>query len=290
MVFRFFENSPQENQMSPKLPQVYLCVVVVIACQMMVAQTTIPTPSHVVVVMEENHSYSQIMGSSQAPYINTLASVGAVFTHSYGVSHPSEPNYLALFSGSTHAVTTDVCPLAFAFGSLESQLHAASKTFKGYSEELPSVGSMVCSSQEYAREHVPWTDFSTGKSTDNLPFSYFPSSNFASLPTVSFVIPDLMDDMHDGSIQQGDAWLQHHLLNYVTWARNNNSLLIVTFDEDNFTTSNHILTVFVGPMVKPGKYTQTINHYNVLRTIEQMYKLPYLGKAATATPITNIWK
>lgn len=273
-----------------KLPQLYLFVVVVIACQMTVAQTTIPSPSHVVVVMEENHSYSEIMGSSQAPYINTLASVGAVFTHSYGVSHPSEPNYLALFSGSTHGVTTDNCPLTFSSGSLESQLLAASKTFKGYSEELPSVGSMVCSYHEYARKHVPWTDFSTGKSTDNLPFSYFPSSNFASLPTVSFVIPDLMDDMHDGSIQQGDAWLQQHLMNYVTWARNNNSLLIVTFDEDDFTTSNHILTLFVGPMVKPGKYTQTINHYNVLRTIEQMYKLPYLGKAATATPITNVWK
>jgi hypothetical protein len=67
-------------------------------------------------------------------------------------------------------------------------------------------------------------------------------------------------------------------------------LLIVTFDEDDFTTSNHILTLFVGPMVKPGKYMQTINHYNVLRTIEQMYKLPYLGKASTTTPITNIWK
>lgn len=273
-----------------KLPQLYLFVAVVIACQMTVAQTTIPSPIHVVVVMEENHSYSEIMGSSQAPYINTLASVGAVFTHSYGVSHPSEPNYLALFSGSTHGVTTDNCPLTFSSGSLESQLLAARKTFKGYSEELPSVGSMVCSYHEYARKHVPWTDFSTGKSTDNLPFSYFPSSNFASLPTVSFVIPDLMDDMHDGSIQQGDAWLQQHLMNYVTWARNNNSLLIVTFDEDDSTTSNHILTLFVGPMVKPGKYTQTINHYNVLRTIEQMYKLPYLGKAATATPITNVWK
>ena len=273
-----------------KLPQLYLFVVVVIACQMTVAQTTIPSPSHVVVVMEENHSYSEIMRSSQAPYINTLASMGAVFTHSYGVSHPSEPNYLALFSGSTHGVTTDNCPLTFSSGSLESQLLAASKTFKGYSEELPSVGSMVCSYHEYARKHVPWTDFSTGKSTDNLPFSYFPSSNFASLPTVSFVIPDLMDDMHDGSIQQGDAWLQQHLMNYVTWARNNNSLLIVTFDEDDFTTSNHILTLFVGSMVKPGKYTQAINHYNVLRTIEQMYKLPYLGKAATATPITNVWK
>jgi hypothetical protein len=273
-----------------KLAQLCLCVVVVIACQKMMAQTTIPAPSHIVVVIEENHTYSEIMGSSQAPYINTLASEGAVFTHSYGVTHPSEPNYLALFSGSTHGVTNDNCPLTFSSASLESQLHAVGRTFKGYSEELPSIGSMMCTYNEYARKHVPWTDFSTGKSTDNMPFSNFPSSNFASLPTVSVVVPDLMDDMHDGSIQQGDAWLQQHLLNYVTWARNNNSLLIVTFDEDDSTAANHILTLFVGPMVKPGKYTQTINHYNLLRTIEQMYKLPYLGKAATATPITNIWK
>ena len=272
-----------------KLPCLGLCVLA-FACQAMIAQTTIPMPSHVVVVIEENHSYSEIMGSSQAPYINTLASEGAVFTHSYGVSHPSEPNYLALFSGSTHGVTTDNCPLTFSSAALESQLHAAGKTFKGYSEELPSAGSMVCTYNDYARKHVPWTDFSTGKSTDNLPFSSFPAGSFATLPTVSFVIPDLMDDMHNGSIQQGDAWLQQHLLKYVTWARNNNSLLILTFDEDDSSSGNHILTLFAGPMVKPGMYTQSINHYNVLRTIEQMYKLPYLGKAATATPITNIWK
>lgn len=273
-----------------KVLQPCLCTVVVLVCQLMMAQTTIPTPRNVLVVIEENHSYSEIVGSPQAPYINTLISEGAVLTHSYGVTHPSEPNYLALFSGSTHGVTTDNCPLTFSSASLESQLRAGSKTFKGYSEELPSVGSMVCTYNEYARKHVPWTDFSSDKSTDNLPFSDFPSSNFANLPTVSFVIPDLMDDMHDGSIQQGDSWFQQHLMNYVTWARNNNSLLILTFDEDDGSASNHILTLFVGPMVKPGKYTETINHYNVLRTIEQMYKLPYLGKAATATPITNIWK
>lgn len=271
-----------------KLPPLCLCIMVM-ACHMMMAQT-IPMAKHVVVVVEENHSYSEIMGNSQAPYINTLASEGAVFTNSYGVTHPSEPNYLALFSGSTHGVTTDNCPLTFSSGALESQLLSAGETFKGYSEELPSAGSMVCSYKEYARKHVPWTDFSTGKSADNLPFTSFPSSNFGNLPTVSFVIPDLMDDMHDGSIQQGDAWLQQHLLNYVTWARNNNSLLIVTFDEDDSTSGNHILTLFVGPMVKPGQYTETISHYNVLRTVEQMYKLPYLGKAAGAAPITNVWK
>jgi acid phosphatase len=77
---------------------------------------------------------------------------------------------------------------------------------------------------------------------------------------------------------------------YVTWAQNNNSLLIVQFDEDDGTSGNHIATIFVGPMVKPGKYSEKINHYNVLRTIEDMYRLAHLGRTAIATPITDVWK
>lgn len=271
-----------------KLHFCLICVLGVIA--MPLTAQTIPTPSHVVVVIEENHSYSQIIGNSQAPYINTLASEGALFTQSYAVAHPSEPNYLALFSGSTQGVTSDTCPLIFRSGSLETELRAAGHTFAGYSEELPAVGSMVCTSLNYVRKYVPWTDFSAAKAADNLPLGDFPSADFAKLPTVSFVIPDVMDDMHNGTIQQGDYWLQTHLLSYITWARNNNSLFILTFDEDNDASNNHVATIFVGPMVKPGKYSATMNHYNVLRTIEQMYKLPYLGKASTATSIANVWK
>jgi phosphatidylinositol-3-phosphatase len=96
--------------------------------------------------------------------------------------------------------------------------------------------------------------------------------------------------MHDGTIQQGDRWLQTNLMPYVTWAQNNNSLLIVQFDEDDGTSGNHIVTIFVGPTVRPGKYSERINHYNVLRTIEDMYGLPDLGRTATATSITDVWK
>ena len=71
---------------------------------------SLPRPSHVVVVVEENHSYSEIINSPQAPFINTLASEGALFTSSYAVAHPSQPNYLALFSGSTQGITNDSCP------------------------------------------------------------------------------------------------------------------------------------------------------------------------------------
>jgi acid phosphatase len=263
---------------------IFICM---LAVQTPLAQ--VPTPAHVVIVMEENHSYSQIIGSSQAPYINTLASQGASFTSSYGVTHPSQPNYLALFSGSTQGITDDSCPHTFSTQTLESELITAGKTFGGYSEGLPSTGSETCSSGEYVRKHAPWTDFSKDISSDDEPFTSFPS-NFANLPTVSFVIPNETDDMHSGTIQQADAWLQNHLLSYVTWASTHNSLLIVQWDEDDNTSTNHIATIFVGPMVKPGKFSERINHYNLLRTIEDMYKLPHLGKSSSATPITDVWK
>jgi len=249
----------------------------------------IPAPAHVVLVMEENHGYSQIIGSPQAPYINSLASTGALFTNSFAVTHPSQPNYLDLFSGWNQGVTDDSCPHTFYSASLESELIAVGKTFTGYAEGLPAVGSKTCSSGYYVRKHAPWTDFSKDLSKDDQPFSNFPTT-YSKLPTVAWVIPNLEDDMHNGTIQQGDSWLQNHLLAYATWARNNNSLLIVTFDEDQGTTTNHIATIFVGPMVKPGKYSEKINHFNVLRTIEDMYGLPHLGKSAGATPITDVWQ
>jgi len=171
------------------------------------APAAIPAPAHVIVVIEENHGYSQIIGSGQAPYINSLATQGALFTNSFAVTHPSEPNYLALFSGSKHGITDDSCPHTFTSRSLESMLIAAGKTFKGYSEDLPGVGSQVCGSGKYARKHAPWTDFSKDLATDNQPFTSFPT-DFSKLPTVAWVVPNLDNDMHDGSIQQGDRWLQ----------------------------------------------------------------------------------
>src|SRR4029079_15682945 len=91
------------------------------------------------------------------------------------------------------------------------------------------------------------------------------------------------------SVAVGDAWLQANLDGYVQWAQTHNSLLIFTFDEDDSAHANRIATIFVGPMVSAGQYSETINHYNILRTIEDMYGLPYIANAATASPITAIW-
>ncbi len=251
----------------------------------------VPRPDHVVIVIEENHSYSQIIGSPSAPYINSLANSGALFTNSHGVTHPSEPNYLDLFSGSNQGVTDDSCPHTFGSGvaNLGSELIGAGLTFGGYSENLPSVGSLVCSAAGgYVRKHNPWSNFTNVPSADNMPYTSFPS-NYSTLLTVAIIAPNMNNDMHDGTIQQGDSWLQSRLDPYVQWANTHNSLFIVTFDEDDFTQANQIPTIFVGPMVRAGQYSETINHYNILRTLEDMYSLPYAGYSGTASPITDVW-
>ena len=260
------------------------------------AAATIPTPAHVVIVVEENKDPDQIIGNRLAPYINTLAANGAHMTQSFAVTHPSEPNYLALFAGNTFGLILDLCPFnAGNAPNLASELLAAGRTFTGFSEDLPAVGSTVCTSGLYARKHVPWADFSNVPGSSSVPFSAFPApSNYASLPTLSFVIPNIIDDMHQGTVNGGvflgDTWLQQHLSSYAEWAKANNSLLIVTWDEsDSYFFPNRILTIFYGANVKTGTYNEKIDHYNLLSTLEQMYGLPKIGQAANAPAIADIW-
>ncbi|WP_251091707.1 alkaline phosphatase family protein [Streptomyces sp. Caat 7-52] len=252
--------------------------------------SSVPQYDHVVVVMFENKNYSSIKGSSSAPYLNSLASQGTLFTNAFGVTHPSQPNYIALFSGSQQGVTNDDCPKSFSAGNLGQQLLNAGRTFKGYSEGLPSAGYTGCSSGKYRRKHAPWADFPTvSGAAYNVPYSTFPN-DYTKLPTVSFVIPDMCNDMHDCSVGSGDTWIKNKLDGYTQWAKTHNSLLVATFDEDNFTSVNQIYTVFAGAHVKAGYQSSTqINHYNVLRTIEDMYGLPALGGAANKSPVTDAW-
>ncbi|MEZ0112276.1 hypothetical protein ABH920_006295 [Catenulispora sp. EB89] len=271
-----------------------------VAAQPAHAAGGVPKYDHVVLVMEENHSYGEIIGdTADAPYINnTLAAGGALFTQSFAIEHPSEPNYLDLFSGTNQGITGDQCPVAIDKPNEGAQLLAAGDTWDSYSEGLPSTGSTACTSGNYASKHNPWVNFQEAPSTSanhipassNQPFTNFPSSaNFASLPTVSWVIPNLQDDMHDGTIAQGDTFLHSNLDAYAQWAKTHNSLLIVTWDEDDSSQSNQIPTIFYGAGVKTGQYSETINHYSVLRTIEDMYGLPYAGNASSATPITDVF-
>jgi phosphatidylinositol-3-phosphatase len=251
--------------------------------------TSASGPDHVVVAIFENKDFAQINGNPKAPYLNQLMRTSAVMVNAHAVTHPSQPNYLALFSGSTQGISGDACfdPLT-GRPSLGQQLIAAGRSFIGYSEDLPDVGYTGCTSGGYAAKHNPWVHFADLPVTTNVPFSGFPS-DFASLPTVAFVVPNLCDDMHDCSVSTGDTWAKQHLDAYAQWARSHNSLLIVTFDENDGRADNSILTLFAGAGVKAGHYDEATDHYRVLRTIENLYGLPGLGAAAQQAPLTDIF-
>jgi len=247
----------------------------------------LPRPDHIVIVIEENRSFNQIIGNREAPYINNLAKRGALFTESYGVTHPSQPNYLALFSGSTRGVGSNICPLTLSGDNLASLLHAKGLSFTSYAESLPQAGYDGCYFGAYMRKHNPVSNWKE-LTANNQPFSAFPA-DYAKLPTVAFVVPDQLNDMHDGSIEQGDAWLKSNIEPYARWALKHNSLLIVTWDEDDGSSNNRVATILVGAMVKSGKYDQHIDHYNVLHTLEDMHGLAFLNESAKAKAIESIW-
>jgi hypothetical protein len=256
------------------------------------AAGSVPTPAHTIVVIMENHAYSQVIGSSSAPYINSLKSGGANLSQSFAITHPSQPNYYALFSGSTQGVTDDSCvtPGFSSAANLGSEVVKAGGTWGSYNETLPSQGSTTCKSGNYAQKHNPWFGFSNVPTSSAKTFAQFPT-DYSALPEMSFVTPNLCSDMHDCSVATGDTWLKNNLGAYATWAKTHNSLLVVTFDEDNLQSGNRIPTVLYGQPVTAGSSSSTTyNHYNLLRTLEDLVGSPtHAGQAASAGDITGIW-
>jgi phosphatidylinositol-3-phosphatase len=246
-------------------------------------------PAHVVIVMLENKDAGDVL--RDGPYLASLAASGASLTDMHAETHPSQPNYLALFSGGTQGVDDDRCPLMFDGPSLAGELTAAGHSFAGYAEDLPRAGFTGCSAGDYARKHSPWTDFTDVPAEVNRPLSAMPT-DYAQLPTVSFVIPNLCHDMHDCSIAQGDAWLRANIDAYARWALTHDSLLIVSFDESESKNdhTNHIATVAVGQRVVPGAVNERTDHYRLLRTLEDLYGLPPLGNTAHSTAIAQLWR
>lgn len=250
-------------------------------------QGSLPRPAHVLVVIFENKSAGQVLGAATAPYLNGLAATGMTFTNSHGIAHPSQPNYIALLAGSSDGVGDDSCPQNLGNRpNLAKQLLDAGDSFTGFAEAMPAAGYTGCSAGHYARKHNPWVDFSNIPASSNQPYSAFPA-DLSALPTVAFLIPDLCNDMHDCPVTVGDRWARRTLPRYLNWARGHDSLLVVTFDEDDGSAANHIPTFLVGPMVRAGHSQQLIDHYNLLRTLEDMYRLPPLGHAADAHPLVG---
>jgi acid phosphatase len=250
----------------------------------------LPRPKHVVVIVEENHTLAQVVDGGSAPFITGLARRGALFTDAHGVTHPSLPNYFALFAGLTNT-NGDGCPAAGidpGAPNLGSELLARHMSFAGFAEGLPETGSTVCAAGSYARKHAPWVAFTNVPASDSRPMSELPAS-YDRLPTLTMLIPDVDDDMHDGSVEAGDDWLRTHLGALLAWADTHDTLVVLTWDE-GYDATNSIPTIFYGPMVKPGKYAERIDHYNVLRTLEDAYGLAHTGRSGAAAPIVDCWR
>jgi hypothetical protein len=281
----------------------------------------LPVYDHIVIVLEENKGYEQIKGSPHAPYLNSLIARGASLTQIYAEEHNSEGNYFWLFAGSDFGLCcSDAIPSGtYSSINLAEQLidrKPQKLTFKGYSEGLPAIGSTVVRNPAppcgdncgYARKHVPWVSFSNVPAELNVPFDDFPA-DYSTLPTVAFVVPNLVNDMHtgpdqDSEVKAGDDWLKAKLAGYAEWASTHNSLLIVTWDENDTmmggtwdpakgdaaegltdpasndpVKKNRIATILVGAHVKTGEYPEGagVTHVNILRTIEAMYSLKHAG-------------
>ena len=175
-----------------------------------------------------------------------------------------------MFSGSTQGVTDDNVPAGNPFNTpnLTRELVYASQTFIAYSEDLPSMGFNGVTSGNCARKHNPvanWVDTGTNQVSDSTsrPFTDFPA-DFNTLPTVSYIVSNLNGDMHNFSIPTGDTWLNTHLAGYINRVKAHNSLLLLTFDEDDLVHDNNIVTIFYGPMVKGGPYSNGIYLYRLV--------------------------
>jgi phospholipase C len=257
--------------------------------------------THVIWVMMENHSYNTIIGSSQAPYINSLAGECGLATNYHNISHPSLPNYIAMSSGlalsSLNPFTSDCSPSRKCSTSVQS-IFGQVPSWKAYEESMPSNCDRK-NSGEYAVRHNPppyYTSLSTC-ATNDVPYPQL-TTDLANgtLPAFSFVTPNLIDDMHDGTVAQGDTWLANNLpaiLNSTAY-QSGHVVLFVSWDEGEGGTSNdcatnttdigcQVATLAVSPSTTPGTQSATLfNHYSLLGSTEQLLGVPALGQAAGA--------
>lgn len=263
----------------------------------------IPASKHVVMVLEENHSYSGVIGSSSMPYLNSLASKYTLATNYYANTHPSIGNYFMLTTGKiitnsdgyTGTVTAD---------NIVRRILAAGKTWKSYAENLPSTGYIGGNSGSYAKRHNPLAYFSDVVNSSNqrqnlVSFTQFKADRDANqLPDYSFVVPNMCNDAHDCSLATADNWLKTNIAPLLTTApfqAGGDGLLMIVFDEsaasDTAHGGGHIAMVVVGPNVKHG-YRSTVfyQHQSALRTaLKAMGIGVYPGASGTVSSFTDMF-
>jgi acid phosphatase len=260
----------------------------------------VPSSNHVFLLIEENHSYSSVIGSSSMPYLNSLASKYGLATQYYANTHPSIGNYFMLTTGAIITNNDSSCS-TITNDNVVRHLLTAGKTWKSYAEGLPSVGYTGCGSGAYVKRHNPFayfSDVSNSSEKNNLvPFTQFSKDRInGTLPNFSFIVPNLNDDAHDGTLTQADNWLKSNiapLLSSATFQKD--GILIIVFDEsvdsDIAHGGGHVATVVIGPKVKPGSKTANLyQHQNTLKTLmEALGVKTYPGAAGSTQSITGVF-
>lgn len=263
--------------------------------------TSQPTFSHVVLVVEENHSYSDVIGNSAMPYLNSLASQYGLATQYFANGHPSMPNYLMLTTGQMESFDDNFSG-TISDDNVVRELVKAGKSWKAYEESIPSAGYIGPDAAPYVRRHDPFSYLSdvqqdTSQATNIVPFSEF-ASDLAnnSLPQFSFIAPNLNNDAHNGTLAAADSWLQSNIAPLLANSTfQNNGLLIITFDESETTDVAHgggqVATVIISSKSKAKFQSQTeYQHQSTLRLVLAASGVDsFPGMAASAPDMTEFF-
>jgi acid phosphatase len=265
------------------------------------ATAQVPHSNHVVVVVEENHGYNSVIGNSAMPYLNSLANQYGLATQYFANTHPSIGNYFMMTAGQI-ITNDDGYNGTVTADNLVRHLLSGGKTWKSYAESLPYAGYTGGDSGAYLKHHNPFAYLSDVVNSDvqrmNLvPFTQFSQDlhNFA-LPEISFIIPNVDNDAHNGSLQQADSWLQSNIAPLLSnSAFQQDGMLIILFDEastsDNSYGGGHVAAVVVGPKVVGGIKSSTLHqHQSMLRTISEAVGLTtFPGAAATSNDLGDLF-
>lgn len=262
--------------------------------------TVKPTPKfdHIVIIVMENKSTDDIIGSNNAPFINSLLLKGSFLNNYHAVAHPSLPNYLALIGGSTFGISSDCTTCYLNQPNLIDWLETKQKSWKAYMESMPS-SCFIGDSGDYAQKHNPFIYFNDIRLNPNrckniVPFSQLSAdlSKPNTAPNFIWISPNLCHDMHNCSIQTGDTWLSQQIPQILSSKLfiNQSSLFILTWDENDsvLTLNNQIPTILIGSGVKQN-YKSNIyyTHYSLLHTIESSWNLPTLTNNDQQAQIIN---
>jgi hypothetical protein len=268
-------------------------------------KTGTSTVTKVMVIWMENHSYSSIVGSSSAPYLNnTVKAQCGLATNYNALTHPSLPNYLSATSGVSYATTpwtNDCSPTSCTTGNnnIYNQAAAAGKTWRGYAESMPS-NCAKSGSGNYAPRHNPppyYTDLTTC-STNDVPMGTTSSGNLLSavnagtLPNYSSVTPNLCNDMHDCSVSTGDTWLSGWVPKITAGPdfQNGRLAVFIVWDEGSGSgnATSHVACFVLSAFTPAGATSSTaFNHYSLLRTSEEVVGVSLLGNAGSATSMRS---